>query len=175
MDGIRGRTLLAAGAGLGLVLVGGPARAAGGGLELMPDFTRTLPILVLLFFVLVPVLKGLLFEPLLTALHTREEKIDGARRHAERITREAETALATYEEQIRAAREEGERQRKSLVEEARRDHAAAVATERGSAEQTIERARGEIRTALDQARDQLRSEAQELARDAASRILGRAL
>lgn len=175
MDVVRGRTLLAASAGVLVSLAAGPARAAGGGLELMPDFTRTLPILVVLFFVLVPLLKGLLFEPLLTTLHTREEKIDGARRHADRIAREAETALATYEERIRAAREESELGRKAMIEEARREHASAVAAERGTAEQTIDRARGEIRAALDDARGQLRTTSQELAREAASRILGRAL
>lgn len=172
---VRGRTLLATSAGLVVAIVAGPASAAGGGLELMPDFTRTLPILVVLFFVLVPVLKGLLFEPLLTTLHARDEKIDGARRNADRIAREAEAALATYEDRIRAAREQGEVGRKATIEDARRDYAAAVATERGAAEQTIERARGEIRAALEGARGKLRSEVQELAREAASRILGRAL
>jgi F0F1-type ATP synthase membrane subunit b/b' len=43
------------------------------------------------------------------------------------------------------------------------------------AESEMDRARSEISTALDEARETLRSEAQGLAREAASRVLGRTL
>jgi F-type H+-transporting ATPase subunit b len=174
MSLVRERSLPAAFLAAALALHAAPASASGG-LELMPDAKFTLPVLIVLFFVLVPVLKNLLFEPLLQTLDAREARIDGARKEADRISRDAESTLAAYEQRIRGAREESERGRKSVLDDARRAHAQAVARERGDAEQTIERARAEIRAGLDRARVQLRGDAAALARDAAERILGRAL
>ena len=49
------------------------------------------------------------------------------------------------------------------------------AGERGEAETRIEQARGEVNTALEQARQSLARQAEELARQAAERMLGRSL
>lgn len=174
MTVVRGRRILATALGATLALGAAPAWASGG-LNLMPDFTRTLPALLILFFLLVPVMKRLLFEPVLSALEERDQKIDGAREQAERQAREAETVLAAYEKRIRTARAESDVERKAVLESARQDLASQVGQERAGAERGIEHARGEIQGALESARGQLRRDAESLAREAAERILGRAL
>ena len=65
--------------------------------------------------------------------------------------------------------------RRQLLEEARREHAQMTGSVRGEAETEISRAREEVAGALVSARSQLREQAKALAREAATRVLGRSL
>ena len=62
-----------------------------------------------------------------------------------------------------------------MLEEARREQAELTGSVRSEAEVQINRAREEVAGALDDARSQLREQAQALAREAATRVLGRSL
>lgn len=158
----------------GLALTATPASAAGGGLELVPH-VPTLVFLIALFVVLILPLDRLLFQPLFRVLEQREEKIDGAKRRADRLARDADEVLARYQAQIREAREDAERERKAEVAGALGEQAATTASAREQAEAEVERARREVGEALESARSGLRQGIDQLARDAAERILGRAL
>jgi F-type H+-transporting ATPase subunit b len=151
------------------------AAAAEGGLSLIPDWKFTLPVLIVLFFLLVPVLDRVLFQPLLGVLAERERRIDGARQRADQVSAQADALLASYEARVRDAREAAERERRARQDEAKRAHSERVGRERADAEQVIERTRNEIASALESARGQLRRDAEQLAREAATRLLGRAL
>lgn len=144
------------------------------GLSLLPTPFVLLPLL-LLFAALVPILNACLFQPILRVLDEREQRIDGARRRAEDLTRQAERTLAQYETAVRAARASAEADRKETLAQAQRQHATAVADERKNAEELLDRTRSDIARALSSARDELQSQARELARDVAARVLGRAL
>ena len=76
---------------------------------------------------------------------------------------------------IRAARETAEGERRRRFDEARREQASNSAAARTDAERQIEVARSELDTALAGARSALRAQAEELAREAAQRVLGRPL
>jgi len=151
------------------------AHAAGdGGLVLAPD-VRILVGLIILFLVLILPLNQLLFKPIFRVLDEREERIAGTRARAAQLERDAEEALESYQASVRTVREESEQERRSLLESARTEALQASAEARGEVERELETARVDIGSALDAARSTLRSESQEIAREAASRVLGRTI
>ena len=161
--------------GIAMLCIALPAQAAEGGLNLLPDFTRTLPGLILVFAVLVYPLNALLFRPIIKALDERDERIAGTRTKAEKLSQDAQAVLEEYETAVRQAREEAERSRRGKLEEARARMIETTVAARGEAERKLEEARVELASTLDGARATLRSQADDLAREAAARVLGRAL
>jgi len=151
-----------------------PALAAGGGLEIMPTLDRIVPLIVLFCLMVVPV-NRLIIQPLMAVLDERESRIAGARVRATEVGKQADEILERYESSVAAARERSEQERRSALDEARHRQAERVAEARGDAESRIEAARSEVGSALEQARGQLESQAGDLARQAAERMLGRSL
>jgi F-type H+-transporting ATPase subunit b len=149
------------------------AGAAGGTLEIFPDH-RVL-ILVVLFALLIVPTQRVLFAPVMRALEERRSRIEGGRERAGALSAKAEDMLRRYEEAVRDARNGAEQERRGSVDEARREQGRTVAEARQAAEKKGTSARGEIASALAGARAQLRREAELLAREAASRVLGRNL
>jgi len=72
-------------------------------------------------------------------------------------------------------RAESDAERKATLEAARQTQAEQVARERVEAERRMEATKREIDSALESARESLRRDVEALAREAATRILGRAL
>lgn len=160
--------------GLLLVLVAAPAHAVEGGLRIVPE----LPILILLviaFALLVLPVNALLFRPIFRVLDAREERIAGSRRRADQLAREAGEVTARYEDALRKAREENARTRADRVGVARREAASDLAGAREAADREIEAARKQLGALLEDSRGVLRVQTEELARQAAARLLGRAL
>jgi F-type H+-transporting ATPase subunit b len=151
------------------------AAASDATLELVPDFTGQLPLLLVLFALLMIPVNLLLIKPIFRALSDRDEQTTGKRGRAEKIMRGAEETLAEYERAVREVREEAERERKQRAASAREENAAVTAAARAEAEVELTRATGELAAALAQSRQGLRAEAESLAGEAATRVLGRAL
>ena len=134
-----------------------------------------LGVLIVLFVILIVPVHALLLRPIFTVLDARAEKIAGTRARAEKIAAEAQEVLARYESSVRDAREEAERERKERLATARSESAEQSVAARAEAEREIERAREQIGAGLAEARESLRPQAELLAREAAARVLGRAL
>lgn len=164
---------VAAAALLVALVLAAPAKASGG-LNLIPDLESAIPLLIG-FLILIYPLNALIFKPLFGVLDEREERISGARRRADQLQREATEVLGRYEGEVREVREEAERERRGELERARGEHASIAGKARGEAETEIERARREIESSLEDAQAGLRASAEALAKEAASRILGRSL
>jgi F-type H+-transporting ATPase subunit b len=156
-----------------LALAATPAYASGE-LEIMPDWPK-LGLLLGVFVVLVPLANALLFRPLLAVLDEREQRISGVRARAQIVAREAEEILGRYRDAVRETQATAEVSRKESVARARAQQQQQIAAERQAAEAEVEQARSDVSVALGAARAQLRSSAEGLAREAAERILGRAL
>jgi F-type H+-transporting ATPase subunit b len=148
------------------------AIASEGGLNIQPDMW-TLLLLLALFVILVPVLDRLLFKPLVGVLEAREGRIEGARVRATELSQQAAALLARHDDAVRQARETAHGEQVRLVEEARRAHQVTVGEARTTAEREIAGARGEISRNADSVRGALRAEAEPLAREITSRLLGR--
>ncbi len=156
-------------------LFAGAAAASEGDLVLLPDFTGKLPILILLFALLVVPVNAILFKPIFQVLDAREERTTGTCKRAEKIMNDAEKTLANYERAVREVRADAEQARKREAAAARQENRTVVDAARADAERHFERARTELAAALEQSRQTLRADAQSLADEAASRVLGRAL
>jgi F-type H+-transporting ATPase subunit b len=159
---------------LASLLRSAPAHAAGGGIEIMPEPGKLLPLIVLFVLMIVPV-NRLIIRPLLAVLDERDQQIAGSRARAGEIAKRADQVLAGYEASVARAREEAEVERRGTLDQARASQATRVAREREEAERTLERARAEVGAALAQARTRLHADARQLAQQAAERLLGRSL
>jgi F-type H+-transporting ATPase subunit b len=145
------------------------------GLVLEPDFKFTLPLLIVVFLLLIFPINRLIFRPIFRVLDSRKDRIDGNRARAEMLSKQAEEVLARYERSVREVREDAERDRRAQLDAARSDTAQRTAEARAGAERDFGLARDEIAAALDQARASLRAQAEDLANEAAERILGRSI
>jgi F-type H+-transporting ATPase subunit b len=171
----RNRERRVAIAALGVIpLAARDAIAAEGGLELLPD-PPLLIALMLFFAALVPLVNRLLLRPMLRVLDARAERTDGARRRAARLEEQVRDAVARYEHSIQEVRQSAEGARREILEDARRRAGEETLAARSDAETELGRVRRELESAVGGARAGLRNQARELAREAASRVLGRVI
>jgi F-type H+-transporting ATPase subunit b len=161
-------------AAFAVLLAARGAAAASDGLVLLPEPTRIVPLLVLFCLLVIPV-NQLIFKPMFRVLDERAERIDGAKQRAERLEREADEVLARYERSVQEVREEAEVERRAHLDRARAESQDNTGAVRSEADQEIARARGALAESLESTRETLRAQARELAREAAARVLGRAV
>ncbi len=150
------------------------AQAAEGGLQLVPDLTQLIILIVFFVLLLFPTNK-IVFEPLMEALEEREKRIEGAQKRAKELGGEADRVLGTYEEAIGEARKAADSVRSDAMDEARKEQARVTNEARASAEEEVKRARDGVAASLEQARTELRTQAEDLARQAAAQVLGRSV
>lgn len=152
------------------------ALAAGGGagLDLIPEPMQVIVLLVG-FLLLIPLVSNLIVKPVYAVLDERQEKIAGARKRAEALEESAAEVFERYDRSVREVRDESERMRREQLDAARSEQEQITSRARSEAESEIAQSRAELRQSLEQARTGLRSTAEDLARQVAERILGRAL
>jgi F-type H+-transporting ATPase subunit b len=165
------RAWLLAGAAL---LAAAPAGAAEDAIEIFPDPRLLIP-LVALFAALLWPLSAVLWRPLLRVLDERRERIEGTRARAQKVAAEAENVLGAYQRAVEQARVAAEGDRRGTLEVARQDQAQITGDARRSADAEVAAARARVASSVDAARSELQHTVQELARDAAARVLGRPL
>jgi F-type H+-transporting ATPase subunit b len=151
-----------------------PAAAAEEPQPLQPQPSLAIWTLVV-FVVLFLVLRRFAWQPLLGALHQREEHLEHCLLETERARNESEQLLAEHHRQLAAAAD----QVRALIEEARRD-AQATADDilrktQGEAEAARHRAEHEIAIARDQALVEIWSRTADLAVSVAGKVLARDL
>jgi len=152
-----------------------PAAAhASGDLVLIPD-PPMLVALIVLFVLLIAPTNRLILKPLLRVLDEREARTIGTRARAARLEEEAREVFERCEREIAKTREEADRARRGTIERVRGEAQQLTDAARGAAERTLESARGELSGAFEEARRGLRAQSQDLAREAAARVLGRSL
>jgi F-type H+-transporting ATPase subunit b len=159
---------------IGLSLLASTSAYASDALVLEPDPPLLLGLIIGFALLIFPA-NELIFKPIFKALDERTERIEGARKRATKIERDADVLLNDYETRIREARAEADTARKESITEARREHGLLTASARGEAETQIERARATLANDLETARTQMSTEARALAESAAEQILGRSL
>jgi F-type H+-transporting ATPase subunit b len=130
-------------------------------------------IIVALVFSLVLVLGRLFWEPLAQAMETRQGRIEGAERIRAETAKVVADTLATHREAVSRARTEGYGSLDRARAEAHSEAHSEVGAEREKTLAEIERARDSIREQGDRALKSLEAEADRLASEIASRILGR--
>lgn len=137
------------------------------------DIDLTVFVQFALFLILFVVANKLLFQPYLALRERRKAGIDGARAEAERTTAQADAKLADYEKKLAAARGRANEEGRKVRAEAAGHEKDVTDKARAGAQKSVEEAIAKMRAETDAARLQLLPQANSLARQIASKLLGR--
>lgn len=137
------------------------------------DIDLTVFVQFALFLILLAVSNKLLFQPYLALRERRKAGIDGARAEAERMSAQAEAKLADYEKQLAAARNRANEEGRKVRAEAANHEKDVTDKARAEAQKSMDEATSKMRQEAEAARLQLLPQANTLARQIASKLLGR--
>ena len=137
------------------------------------DIDGTAVVQFALFLVLMFVANKLMFQPYLALRERRKAGIDGARAEAERMTAQADAKLADYEKQLAVARNRANEEGRKVRAEAVTHERDVTDKARATAQAAIDEAQAKMRTETEGARAQLMPQADALAKQIASKLLGR--
>jgi F-type H+-transporting ATPase subunit b len=137
------------------------------------DVDATLFIIIALFLALYLFLRFALFRPVLRLFEERERRIEGAKQEARDMQDRAAKALAQYEEFVREARAQGAAEKEALRQEGQRVARALIDEVRKETAAEIAKGRAVLQAEIADATASIDREAEVLAREAATRLLGR--
>jgi F-type H+-transporting ATPase subunit b len=137
------------------------------------DIDATAIVQFALFLILMFVANKLMFQPYLALRERRKAGIEGARAEAERMTAQADAKLAEYEKQVAVARNRANEEARKVRAEAVTHERETTESARATAQKSIDEAQAKMRTETEAARGQLMPQADALARQIASKLLGR--
>lgn len=137
------------------------------------DIDGTVLIQFGLFLVMYFVLKHMFFEPYLAMRKQRSAGIEGAREEAERMEARAKELEREHERRFQSARAKAEEERLRLRGEGQARERELLTEARGVASAKLAAARKQIDAETQAASIELQQKAQPLARQIASKILGR--
>lgn len=150
-----------------------PLGLAENSIQLVPDGTLLLHVLIIL--IMVYVLNATLFKPINRILEAREKRTRGRLTEAEEILRDVSAKLANYERTLRQARGEtytfAERERA----EAMQDRQRKLNEMRQQITDLVSREKETVQRQADEARALLDIESRGIAREIGSRVLSRPL
>ena len=126
-----------------------------------------------LFLLLFVAANKLLFQPYLALRERRKAGIEGARGEAERMTAQADAKLADYEKQLASARTRANEEGRKVRSEATAHEKDVTDKARAEAQKAIDEATAKMKAETDAARLQLLPQANVLAKQIASKLLGR--
>ncbi len=147
------------------------ALAASGGVNV--DLDLTFVVQVVLFVGLFLVLKPLLFTPLLKLFEERERRIEGAKNEARGMFAEADAMMAKYEEELVEVRRTAGAERDKLRVEGQKKEQAILSKVREQTNAMVDEGKAKIAKDGAALSAELATSAQTLAREMASRVLGR--
>jgi F-type H+-transporting ATPase subunit b len=130
---------------------------------------------IVIFVVLWLILSRVLFRPYLRLLEERELKTAGALHESGDLDREGERLKLQYDEKIAQAQSAGNRAKEAILQEARHQRERILNEAREEASRSLEAVRDEVRRRLGEERQRAAAESVVLARELASKILGRSI
>ncbi len=146
--------------------------AGAGGVEV--DFALgPIAVQIVLFVVLWLVLKPMLFDPMLKLFEEREKRIQGAKTDARHIDEASAGALTKYEGAMAKARTSANAERDTLRAEGVKAENEILGKVRAATTKALEEGRGRMSEEVATARTKLKTDAAQLGRELAGRVLGR--
>jgi len=137
------------------------------------DIDLTVVLQFALFLIMFVIGNTFLFQPYLKLRERRKEGIEGARAEAERMSATADAKLGDYEKQLAQARTRANEEGRKVRTEAAANERAVTDASRAEAQKAMDEATARMRAETDAARLQLLPQANALARQMASKLLGR--
>ncbi len=146
----------------------------------MPSFheiqPHILPVLgqMAVFLVAVGVINSLILRPFSQTHTGREKRVTDTRATAERETALAGEHRSTYEARLAKGREQADAKRQEIRGAAQAHEQKVLGDAMATADEMLTRAREELTTQVSAGRASLAAEARDMAREMATRVLGRA-
>ncbi len=139
------------------------------------DLDGTIFVQFIIFFLLFFILRALVFKPLIALFARREEAIEGAREEAKRLSREVRGSSDKFEEALRKVREEAGLERDRIRQETANTERDLLEKVRNDVKSTMDEATATIAKEAADARAGIRADAPRLAREIATKLLGRSV
>lgn len=127
------------------------------------DLDVTIITQAVFFFLLLLVLPGLVYKPMLARFDQREARTEGARHEAKSLRKQADDEVAKYETATAERRKAAMTERAETRDSARKQADALVSTARSESNVRLEGAFAAQRKTADAARTALKSDAQQIA------------
>lgn len=127
------------------------------------------------FMILMVVLNALLFKPLRAALQARREAIESSKAKVHDIDEQVQAQIARYEAQLQEARLQGAQERVTLRKAGQEEEARILGAANQTAAEKLQTIKEQIQEEAGTARQALRDETEDLAREIAGKVLGRAI
>jgi F-type H+-transporting ATPase subunit b len=137
------------------------------------DIDLTVVLQFILFGVLFFACNKLLFQPYLKLREARRAGIEGAREEADRMTAEADAKLADFEKSLSAARARTAEEGRKVRIEAVAHETEVTSKAKATALAAMNSAQATVKRETETARAELMPQADALARQMASKLLGR--
>jgi F-type H+-transporting ATPase subunit b len=137
------------------------------------DVDLTFIVQLVLFVVLTLILKPVLFDPMLKLFEERERRIDGAKLAARKTDEKSAQAETEYEKAMGKARIAANADRDAIrAEGVKREHEILAAVRTATAK-ALEDGKRAVQAEAEKARAALKAEGPAMARELATRVLGR--
>jgi F-type H+-transporting ATPase subunit b len=137
------------------------------------DLDGTVFVQLAMFFIAFFVLRALVFKPMVALLDAREEAIDGAKDQAKHLELEVKEKQASFEAELRKVRGASGEERDRLRAEGQDLERKLLEKVRVETLNLVNSAKTRLEGEAQVARQQLTASRSELARDIASKVLGR--
>jgi F-type H+-transporting ATPase subunit b len=137
------------------------------------DIDYTVFVQFALFLILFVISNAFLFQPYLRLRQRRKDGIEGARAEAERMSAQADAKLADYDKQLAKARASANDEGRKVRAEAAAHEKQVTDASRAETQKAIDEATARMRAETDAARLALLPQANTLARQLATKLLGR--
>jgi F-type H+-transporting ATPase subunit b len=137
------------------------------------DFDLTFVAQMVVFALLIVVLKPLVFDPVLKLFEEREKRTDGAKADAREMQEKAGALLRKYEHELEKVHAVAAEERDRIRAETAKLEAEQMHEARTIAAKIVDEGRTRIDKEVQAVRFQLGQSSERLARDIATRVLGR--
>jgi F-type H+-transporting ATPase subunit b len=137
------------------------------------DLDGTVFVQLAMFFIAFFVLRALVFKPMIALLDAREEAIDGAKDQAKRLEIEVKEKQATFDAELRKVRGASGEERDRLRAEGQELERRLLEKVRVETQKLVADAKTRLDGEAQLARQTLSGQRPELAREIASKVLGR--
>lgn len=137
------------------------------------DLDGTVFVQLAMFTIAFVVLYALVFKPMVALLEAREEAIDGARDEAKRLEVEVKEKQASFENELRKVRGASGEERDRLRAQGQDLERKLLETVRAETQATLDTAKAQLDVEAQTARQRLDASRGDLAREIASKVLGR--
>lgn len=137
------------------------------------DLDGTVFIQLVLFFVAFILLYALVFKPMMALFEAREEAIDGAQDEAKRLQAEVQSKQSEFDAEMSKVRSTATEERERLKAEGQKLETRLLEKVREETQKVMADAKERLDKEAGSARTQLNSATPALAREIASRVLGR--